>query len=133
MLDPFKAEDKNSIKILNEAQKNVHESFKDIVKESRGKKLKGGSPKEIEDKLFNGAFWSGEGALDNGLIDNIGSMRNIMHKKYGKKIKFINIEPKKKGFVKELLSSKSDNFEQNIINSIFVKIKEEIYFNKFGL
>ncbi len=60
-------------------------------------------------------------------------MRDILQKKYGKKIKFINIEPKKKGFVKELLSSKSNNFEQNIIENIAFKIKEEIYFNKFGL
>ncbi|MDA9231540.1 S49 family peptidase [Rickettsiales bacterium] len=133
ILDPFQKEDKNSIKILNEAQKDVHELFKEIVKKSRGNKLKGKNAQEIDDKLFNGAFWSGQGALNNGLIDKIGNMRDILQKKYGKKIKFINIEPKKKGFVKELLSSKSNNFEQNIIENIAFKIKEEIYFNKFGL
>jgi len=124
VLDPFKKEDKDSIKILNEAQKDVHESFKEIVRNSRGKKLK-----ESEDFLFNGAFWSGTTAKKHGLVDKIGDMRSILKEKYGDKIKFINIEPKKKGFIKEFLSQRINLFSSQIVN----KIEERGIFNKFGL
>ncbi len=128
VLDPFRKEDKDSIKILNAAQKDVHESFKTIVRKSRGKKLK-----KSEDFLFNGAFWSGETAQKHGLVDKIGDMRSILKEKYGSKIKFVIIEPKKKGIIKELLSQKISFFNSNLADNLINKIEEKNTFNKFGL
>jgi signal peptide peptidase SppA len=124
VLDPFSKEDKDSIAILNEAQKDVHESFKEIVRQSRGNKLK-----EEEEVLFNGAFWSGKKAVELGLIDKIGDMRLILKEKFGDKIKFIEIKEKKKGVIKELLSSKIDI----LFDQFFIKIEEKNQFNKFGI
>lgn len=128
VLDPFKKEDEASIKILKEAQKDVHESFKEIVRQSRGKKLKAS-----EEKLFNGAFWSGQAAAKHGLIDKVGDMRTIMKEKFGHKIKFTIIEPKKKGLIKELLSQKITFFNANLADHLVKKIEERNIFNKFGL
>ena len=62
--------------------------------------------KKSDDELFNGAFWSGKTACEFGLVDAISDMRSAMKNKFGDKIKVVNIEPKKKGLIKELLSSK---------------------------
>ena len=126
ILDPFLKEDKQSVEILKNAQKEVFIFFKDLVKNNRKNKLT-----KSEDILFNGAFWSGKDAHQNGLIDGIGDVRSIMKEKFGKKINFIEIKIKKKGIIKELLSSKVSI--SSIIDDFFFKIEEKHHFGKFGL
>lgn len=45
----------------------IHEQFIDLVKKGRGDRL------AEHDKLFSGLIWSGEQALDLGLVDGLGS------------------------------------------------------------
>lgn len=125
VLDPFSPENPESVEILKSAQKDVFESFKDLVRQNRKDKLK-----ESDDYLFNGAFWSGKKAAELGLVDAIGDMRNVMKNKFGEKVKFVNIEPKKKGFIKELLAS---SFGNNLADSFIEKIEEKSFWNRFGL
>ena len=126
VMDPFSPEDPDNIKILKAVQRDIFANFKNIVKNSRGKKLK-----KTDEALFNGAFWSGTESKKIGLIDEIGNMREIMKKDFGKKIKFIEIKVKKKGLVKDLLASKFDDFSENIIDNIFNKIEERSSWNRF--
>ncbi|MDA7705108.1 S49 family peptidase [Rickettsiales bacterium] len=126
VMDPFSPEDPDNIKILKAVQKDIFANFKNIVKTARGKKLK-----KTDATLFNGAFWSGTESKKIGLIDDIANMRDIMKKKYGKKVKLVEIKEKKKGFVKDLLSTKFDDFSENIIENIFNKIEERSSWNKF--
>ena len=46
----------------------IHQQFIAVVREGRGKRLK-----ETGD-TFSGLFWNGEQALENGLIDHLGSL-----------------------------------------------------------
>jgi signal peptide peptidase SppA len=128
VLDPFSPENPESIEILKSAQRDVFESFKDLVRQNRREKLK-----ESDDYLFNGAFWSGKKAVELGLVDAIGDMRNVMKNKFGDKVKFINIEPKKKGFIKELLASKFGEFNSNLAGNLVDKIEEKGIWARFGL
>ncbi len=128
VLDPFSPENPESIEILKSAQRDVFESFKDLVRQNRKEKLK-----ESDDYLFNGAFWSGKKAAELGLLDAIGDMRNVMKNKFGDKVKFINIEPKKKGFIKELLASKVGEFNSNLAGNLVDKIEEKGIWARFGL
>jgi len=128
VLDPFSPENPESIEILKSAQRDVFESFKDLVRQNRKEKLK-----ESDDYLFNGAFWSGKKAAELGLVDAIGDMRNVMKNKFGEKVKFINIEPKKKGFIKELLSNKVGEFNSNLAGNLINKIEEKGVWGRFGL
>ncbi len=125
VLDPFSPENPESVEILKSAQRDVFESFKDLVRQNRKDKLK-----ESDDYLFNGAFWSGKKAAELGLIDEIGDMRSKMKEKFGEKVKFVNIEPKKKGFIKELLAS---GFSGNFADNLIEKIEEKSFWNRFGL
>ena len=127
ILDPFMPEVKENIAILKEAQKDIFDSFKDMVRSSRGKKLESSLKKLGEDKIFSGAFWSGKRAKELGLVDDICDLRQKMQEKYGKKVKIINITAKK-SFLKGLFSEKS-----NIADHVMHKIEERISFNSFGL
>jgi signal peptide peptidase SppA len=125
VLDPFSPEKEENIQILKAAQKDIYEGFTDLVKNCRKEKLKA-----ADDIIFTGAFWSGKKALELGLIDGISDMRKTMKEKFGEKIKFINIEPKKKGFIKELLAS---SFGGDFAVSFIEKIEDKSFWNRFGL
>lgn len=122
ILDPFMPEEQENIAILKEAQSDVFDSFKTMVKSRRSDKLK-----ESDDKLFTGAFWSGKKAQKLGLIDEIGDIRHIMKQKLGKEVKFVTIS-EKKGLLKSLFAQKS-----NIAHNLIAKIEERLTFSRFGL
>ena len=73
---------------MNDTQK----AFVDLVSKRRGNKL------SDDNTIFTGAFWSGEKALQLGLIDGIGESRTVLRQRFGNKVKlkFIN---KKKSFI----------------------------------
>jgi ClpP class serine protease len=62
--------------------------FIDLVKRSRGGKLKGD-----EDELFSGAYWTGQKSIDLGLSDAIGDLRSVLRARYGEKVKMPVIAP----------------------------------------
>ncbi len=70
---------------LQELQGDVHETFKQAVRDSRGARLK-----ESED-LFSGAFWSGGKALELGLVDGLGEMHAVLKQKFGDKTEILEI------------------------------------------
>ena len=66
-LDPFSPLKEQEIAHWETVLADIHEQFKDVVKEGRGDALDG------SEELFNGLVWTGEQAVDNGLIDALGS------------------------------------------------------------
>ncbi|MFQ6018732.1 MAG: S49 family peptidase [Kiloniellaceae bacterium] len=81
MLDPFRKEDPKEVERLKGIQKEMHESFKAAVRASRGGRLKGG-----DRALFSGEFWTGKKAVELGLIDGLGELRQVMRARYGEKV-----------------------------------------------
>lgn len=128
MLDPFMPESAEGVAMLKQLQQDVFVSFKAIVRSRRGDKLK-----LPEDELFDGSFWSGSRAVELGLIDKVGNMRQVMKEKFGDKVKLIAIEPKKKGMIKELLASSFDNIGNDLASGVVNKIEEKIEFGKFKI
>ncbi len=93
MLDPFQPEDPNDVTYLKELQKEIHDQFVEHVKSRRGAKLKAG-----DDVLFSGAFWTGAKAIELGLADQQGELRQILESRFGAKVKIKLFEPKKSFF-----------------------------------
>ena len=122
ILDPFLPEENENIEILKDAQRDIYEGFKYLVKSRRVGKLK-----ESEEKLFTGAFWSGKKSAELGLVDGICDMRSKMKEKFGDKVEIKKITIKK-GLLKSFFSEKSP-----LVDSLFSKLEERISFNKFGL
>ena len=126
LLDPFSPEDKDGVKMLKSVQKDIFDSFKNFVKEQRGKKIK-----KDDDDIFTGAFWSGKTAVSYGLIDKVGNMQSVMKEKFGDNVKIVEIKDKKKGFIKDLISGSM--FSIGSSKAIFQAIEEKYIWNKFGL
>ncbi len=81
LLDPFQAEKPKDVARLKGIQKELHESFQDLVRARRGPRLKGG-----DKMLFSGEFWTGAKAVELGLIDGIGELRQTLRARYGDKV-----------------------------------------------
>jgi signal peptide peptidase SppA len=83
ILDPFQPEKPDDVERLKALQRAVHEDFKTLVRTRRDGKLRGD-----EMELFSGAFWSGRQALDLGLVDGLGHVRDVMRARFGNKTEF---------------------------------------------
>ena len=81
MLDPFLPENACDVERLKKLQQEIHEGFIALVKSRRGIKLKG-----PEDELFSGEYWTGNRALELGLIDGIGELRSTLRERFGEKV-----------------------------------------------
>ena len=120
-LDPFLDEKKEDIERLKNIQLDLHKNFINVVENSRSKKLK----KEIGIELFSGEFWSGNKALELGLVDGIGNVNNILREKYGENIIIKNFE-KNKSWLARKLSSESQ------LDKLLNSIEEKSIWQKYG-
>ncbi|GLY36536.1 serine protease [Amycolatopsis sp. NBRC 101858] len=75
-LDPFSPEKPEDVEWLKKMHTQLHELFVSWVKERRGDRLTG-----TED-LFTGDVWLGAKAHELGLIDGLGSLRQIITERY---------------------------------------------------
>jgi signal peptide peptidase SppA len=78
MLDPFLPENPEDVEKLKAVQREIHEGFIDLVKASRGTRLKG-----PEKTLFSGEYWTGNTAIELGLADGIGDLRTTLRERFG--------------------------------------------------
>lgn len=67
MLDPFLPENPAQVAHINSMLEVTHQQFIKVVKDGRGERLKN------DPELFSGLFWTGETAVELGLIDGLGS------------------------------------------------------------
>jgi signal peptide peptidase SppA len=81
MLDPFLPEKPDDVDRLKAIQHEIHEIFIQLVKTSRGTRLKGS-----DKALFTGEYWAGETAISLGLADSIGDLRSTLRGRYGEKV-----------------------------------------------
>lgn len=67
MLDPFSPLKEEDISHIQTLLDSIHKQFIETVKKGRGERL------VSEPALFSGLVWTGEQALENGLVDELGS------------------------------------------------------------
>jgi serine protease SohB len=80
-LDPFLPENPDDVARLKAIQRDIHDTFIQLVKDSRGARLMGEG-----DYLFTGEYWAGERAVKLGLADAIGDLRTVLRARYGDKV-----------------------------------------------
>jgi serine protease SohB len=81
MLDPFLPENPDDVERLKKLQRHIHEDFIALVKSRRGAKLQG-----PENDLFSGEYWTGQKAMELGLVDAIGDLRGTLRERFGDKV-----------------------------------------------
>jgi serine protease SohB len=82
MLDPFLPENPGDVQRLKAIQTEIHQNFIALVKERRAGKLSG-----PENDLFSGEYWTGNKALEFGLVDSTGDLRGVLRERYGEKVR----------------------------------------------
>lgn len=129
ILDPFLPAKSDDVALLKKLQKNIHEHFVDYVKQRRGRMLT-----QDDSILFNGEFWTGQIAVDYGLIDGIDDMYSYFKKNIGDDVKFEYIEQKTSFFKKLFNSSKTpEEIADVFIDKAVDKIESKLMENRFNL
>src|SRR6201747_100323 len=101
MLDPFLPENPEDVARVKALQREIHAIFIELVKQSRGSRLKA-----ADEVLFTGEYWAGETSISLGLADAIGDIRSILRARYGDKVKTPVVAPAA-GMLSGLLGRKS--------------------------
>ena len=78
-LDPFQPEKREEAEFWEGVLATTHRQFIDSVKKGRGDRLQDAEHPE----LFSGLIWSGEQALELGLIDGLGSASHVAREVIG--------------------------------------------------
>jgi signal peptide peptidase SppA len=129
LLDPFLTEDPQGVERLTALQRDMHESFKDLVRARRAAKLKA-----EESVLFSGEVFTGRRALELGLIDGIGDLRGVMRQRYGDTVKLRVVEPERRRF--SFLSWFGLPRRPDIADvaaDLLARLEERLIWAKFGL
>ncbi|MCO4758993.1 MAG: S49 family peptidase, partial [Oceanospirillaceae bacterium] len=76
-LDPFSPQNSNETNLWQQVLDTTHRQFIEQVKKGRGERLKDNG------KMFSGLVWTGEQALELGLLDGIGSSSYVAREVVG--------------------------------------------------
>jgi signal peptide peptidase SppA len=87
-LDMFLPEKPDDVERIKAIQSDVHRAFIDLVKTRRGAKID-----KAGETLFNGEFWTGQKALELGLIDGLADLRTKMRELYGDEVRHKLVAP----------------------------------------
>jgi serine protease SohB len=126
ILDPFLPEKSEDVKRLQELQADVHESFKQAVRDRRGTRLK------ESDDLFSGAFWSGGKALELGLIDGLGEMHAVLKQTFGDKTEIVEVH-KPGGWLQRRLGGFSAEAGASMVQGVVDEMEVRALWARFGL
>ena len=115
---------------IKNIQNEIFKNFRDVVVNSRGNKIN-----KLNKELFSGSFWVGKQAIKLGLADGIGDLTTIMEKKFGEKIKYIPIKPKKsflKGILSKSFYSRDLVDTKKIINDMMAYMESRNIWGRYG-
>ena len=135
MLDPFSPEREEDVKRLGELQKDMHEYFKKMVRDRRGRRLKG-----ARTKLFSGDVWLGSDAVKLGLADGIGDLRSVMRERFGKKVRLKVMQPRRSrlGMLFGMRGRETDRMPDGRLNlglgeELLAAVEDRLMWSRWGL
>ena len=122
-LDPFQPERDEEVARLKALQADIHQQFISHVEARRGSRLNG----KHED-LFSGAFWTGQRAVELGLVDSLGECRQTILQRFGDDTEVMFIEPKR-----NFLGFGRPGLRSQLVQETADFAIERAYFSRFGL
>src|SRR5215470_4762512 len=128
MLDPFRPENPDDIERLKRLQLEIHDGFKDWVRQRRGTRLKGD-----EAALFSGEFWTGKRGLEMGLVDGLGELRTLLQARYGAKVHLPVIAPKRRLLSRFGLGGQWGGSLESVGPAMIAALEERAHWQRFGL
>ena len=126
MLDSFLPERPEDVERLKRLQAEIHDGFKDWVRQRRTGRLKGD-----EATLFTGEFWTGRRGLELGLADGLGELRTTLQARYGAKVHLPVIAQRRRLLSRFGLGTAIDGM--GIGPSTLAALEERLHWQRFGL
>ena len=134
LLDPFKPERPEDVARLENVQRQIHDNFKDLVRNRRGQRLS-----LDEEELFSGDFWLGKRAVEIGLADGIGDIRAILRERYGKKVRIRTIG-RRPGWLRRRFGIGAGmgapflpQHDGGLIDGLLASVEARAWWSRFGL
>lgn len=125
-LDPFQPEKKADVDHLKALQLEIHETFINLVKESRGAKL------ADDPNLFTGMFWTGRKGKELGLVDELSDLRSLIKQRYGHDAKMRLVSASR-----SLLGRKTPAISAGLVSSavdgLIQSAEERALWQRYGL
>jgi signal peptide peptidase SppA len=118
MLDPFQPEKEADKKILEAAMKDVYQEFCRVVKERRSL---------VTEESMTGAIWAGAEAKERGLVDEIGTLEEVLHELYGEEVDIKQIESDKS------LLQRLFGVEGGIVEAVMNVLESRVSWGRVGL
>jgi signal peptide peptidase SppA len=128
LLDPFLPENPHDVERLTVLQRDLHDSFKGLVRSRRGGRLKG-----EESELFSGEVFTGRRALALGLIDGIGDLRSTMRNRFGDSVRFRAVEPERRRSWLPSFGLPGRAEAGDIVADLAARLEERLIWARFGL
>ena len=128
-LDPFRPEKEEDVRWLRGLQDELHGQFTDWVRERRGDRLTGSA-----DELFSGEVWTGAKAAELGLVDGLGTLREIVERKFPE-ARIHAVEPRKPLLARLGMGASTTlgrNPADNVLSAIDA-LEHRALWNRFGL
>ena len=128
VLDPFLPERPEDIERLKESQSAVHDNFIAYVRARRGERLHEDTP-----DLFNGAFWTGQKAVELGLADAVGDVRSVMREKYGNDVRLVPVA-ERRSFLRSVFGrTRAPAIEADLADRVLTAVEERLIWSRLGL
>ena len=103
--DPFSEETEEQKARLTRLMEQIHAQFIALVKDARGDRLNG------DMELFDGSVFTGEEAVEAGLIDGLGEARSELQRRFGEKTRIKVLAPARGGLLARFMGSALDTLE----------------------
>lgn len=125
-LDPFSPEKPEDVEWLHGLHEQLHELFVEWVRERRGDRLKDNPD------LFTGDVWLGPKALELGLIDGIGNLRDIVKQRYPD-AELALAEPKKPLLARLGLGAPAASVGGSLLGAVANAVEQRATWSRYGL
>jgi signal peptide peptidase SppA len=127
-LDPFLPEKDEDVQWLTSMQEQLHEMFVAWVRERRAGKLATGT------ELFDGEVWTGTRAAELGLVDGVGTLREIVGKRYPD-AEITTVEPRKPLLARLGLGPAAAlaPVNRSLVATLIDTLEERATWSRFGL
>ncbi len=109
-MDPFSPLKENDVQHIKSLLGSIHQQFIDVVKEGRGDRLKD------DPAIFSGLVWTGQQAIDVGLVDGLGSSSYVAREIVGteKIVDYTYTQPFLEQFVGRIGSAMAGTFSSTM-------------------
>ena len=105
-------------------QGDIFAAFKDEVRRRRGSKLEGD-----DEELFSGRIWTGERALERGLVDGIGDIRSVLRARFGPRVRMAQVNRQRSWLQRRLRFAGTET----MAGELLAALEQRLLFNRFGL